>query len=129
MGMLAQQGRQLVAQLIRKPRAFGRMRHGRDAQFALRGVIKGRRHDQAAAPGETIHAAQAVKKIKAAAGGQGGRGADGGADLAPQVPGQHLGRRHRAGASPSVRRSAGSIFGPLDPFGPRNPVMGGPGIE
>ena len=41
MGMLAQQGRQLVAQLIGKPRAPGRMRHGRDAQLALRSVVKG----------------------------------------------------------------------------------------
>ena len=39
----------MLAQLIAKPRAFKGMRHGRDAQFALRGVVKGRRHDQTAA--------------------------------------------------------------------------------
>jgi len=85
MVVFAQQPRQCLAQLVGEFRALWRVLHGGDAQLALGGVVERRGDDKGAAFGEAVHAAQPVKEVEAAAGGEGGRGAHGGADAFPQA--------------------------------------------
>ena len=72
-------------------------------QFALFGVVKGRRHHQRGALWVAVHAAQAVEEIEAAAGGECGRCTHCCADVLPQVFGQVLRGGHGAGAQHGVR--------------------------